>query len=153
VAAIPASAPPVLPTRILVGVDGSDGSARAVEWCRDVAGALHAEVLAVHGRVPRADQVARADGTSGREGALVECERWARPLSEAGIPTRALVVEEAPVTALTEAGLRERAGLIVVGTRGRGGLTGLRLGRTALEVLHHSELPVVVVPAHDPWLP
>lgn len=148
-AAIPASAQPVLPTRILVGVDGSEGSTHAVEWCRDVAGTLHAEVLAVHGQAPPADRVARADGTSWRQGALAECARWAEPLSEAGIPTRTLVVEEEPVTALAETGIRERAGLIVVGTRGRGGFTGLRLGSTALKVLHHGGLPVVLVPAHD----
>jgi nucleotide-binding universal stress UspA family protein len=148
-AAIPASAQPALATRILVGVDGSDGSARAVDWCRDVAGTLHAEVLAVHGQAPPAEQVTRADRANWRQGALEECARWTEPLSEAGIPTRALVVEEEPVTALTEAGSRERAGLIVVGTRGRGGFTGLRLGSTALKVLHQGGLPVVLVPSHD----
>ncbi len=136
-AAIPASTQPELPTRILVGVDGSEGSAGAVDWCRDVAGTLHAEVLAVHGQAAPADS-----------GAREECARWAEPLREAGIPTRALVVEEEPVPALTEAGVRERAGLIVVGTRGRGGITGLRLGSTALKILHHGGLPVVLVPSH-----
>ena len=147
-AAIPASTQPELPTRILVGVDGSDGSARAVEWCRDVASALHAEVLVVHGQAPPAEQVAQADGTSWRPGALAECARWAEPLSDAGIPTRPLVIEEEPVTALTETAIHERAELIVVGTRGRGGFTGLRLGSTALKVLHYGDRPVVLVPAH-----
>ncbi len=56
------------------------------------------------------------------------------------------MVEHEPVKAITEAGVHNRAGLVVVGTRGTGGITGLRLGSTALKVLHHSGLPVVLVP-------
>ena len=55
-----------------------------------------------------------------------------------------------PVAALTEAGIREQVGLVVVGTRGVGGFSGLRLGTTALKVLHQSGLPVVLVPPEAP---
>jgi nucleotide-binding universal stress UspA family protein len=146
-AAIPPSAVFTQPMTIVVGVDGSEGSAHAVDWCGEVAGVLHAEVVAVHASAisefaPRSDDLSRPPD------AAEDCARWAEPLVEAGIPTRTLLVEQEPVTALTEAAVRERAALIVVGTRGRGGFTGLRLGSTALKVVHHSDLPVVLVPSH-----
>jgi nucleotide-binding universal stress UspA family protein len=146
IAAIPASARSVWPSPIVVGVDGSAGSVAAVAWCRDVAPRLGAEVIAVYGELPLAEWVSRTDPRSWYQAAAERCESWASPLRDAGVSTRAVVVEHEPVRALTEAAIREQAGLIVVGSRGTGGFAGLRLGSTALKVLHHSGLPVVLVP-------
>jgi nucleotide-binding universal stress UspA family protein len=70
-------------------------------------------------------------------------------LRNAGVEVRSLVVEHSATRGLTEIAIREDAELLVVGTRGRGGFTGLRLGSTALKLLHRSGLPVVLVPTPD----
>ena len=145
-AAIPASAQPEWPDRMIVGVDGSPGSAAAVDWCCDLAAAPRTEVIALYAELPLIEVVPRTDAASWYQVALGRCHEWARPLRDGGIATREMVVAHEPEVGLTEAGIRERAGLIVVGTRGAGGISGLRLGSTALKVLHRSGLPVVLVP-------
>jgi nucleotide-binding universal stress UspA family protein len=49
--------------------------------------------------------------------------------------------------ALTDVAISEDAGLLVVGSRGVGGVSGLRLGATALKVLNQAQIPVLMVPA------
>ena len=145
-AAIPPTARAVWPAPIIVGIDGSTGSKYAVEWCRDIAAGLRTDVIAVYAELPHAEWVPHSDPSSWYQSALKDAERWSGPLRDAGMATRVVVSEDEPVVALTETAIRERAGLIVVGTRGIGGFTGLRFGSTALKVLHHSGFPVVLVP-------
>jgi len=41
-----------------------------------------------------------------------------------------------------------RADLLVVGTRGHGGFTGLLLGSVSQQCAHHSPCPIAIIPAH-----
>jgi nucleotide-binding universal stress UspA family protein len=52
--------------------------------------------------------------------------------------------EGSPAAVLHDLG--READLVVVGTRGRGGFTGLLLGSVSQQVVQHSPCPVVVVP-------
>ena len=50
---------------------------------------------------------------------------------------------------LLEASREKAAAAIVVGSHGEGAVSAAFLGSTALKLLHHSEIPVLVVPRHD----
>lgn len=145
-AAVPATARTTFPTTLELGIDGSNASFRALDWVREAGAAVANEVLAVYAEFVMAEWVPRWDSESWYRHAEQAIEAWIEPLRTAGIPTTPSVIVNEPVAAITEVGMRSHAGMIVVGSRGRGGITGLRLGSTALKVLHHSGLPVVLVP-------
>jgi nucleotide-binding universal stress UspA family protein len=52
-----------------------------------------------------------------------------------------------PATTLLEEA--ERADLLIVGPRGHSGLSAAILGSVSTHVLHHSPVPVVIVPGSD----
>jgi nucleotide-binding universal stress UspA family protein len=149
IAAIPAPAPSAWPAPVVVGVDGSEGSLGAVTWCAAFGAAVATEVIAVHAEEPLAEWVPHSDPRSRHQVAQEHLDEWVGPLRSAGITVRVLVAAGSPVDALSDAAVQEEAGLLVVGSRGLGGITGLRLGSTALKVLHHGHVPVVMVPADD----
>ena len=55
-----------------------------------------------------------------------------------------LDVSVLPVSQVSPEAVAE-AGLVVVGTRGRGGFRGLLLGSVSHELVHHAQCPVAVV--------
>ncbi|GAB2482431.1 universal stress protein [Luteococcus sediminum] len=89
---------------------------------------------------PRTEQEARDIAEQ-----LVDNRRAEYPDVEVTI----LTPRTSPDRALVEAS--ERAGLLVMGSRGRGGFTGLRLGSTTRSVLRGSKCPVVVARADAGW--
>lgn len=147
-AVVPAGVPTRPPTRIMIGVDGSDESVVAVEWCAEVAAATGASVVAANVQTPLTERsrtgtpddwlhfVAQQDVTT-----------WAAPIERAGVPLTPVAVRDArPADGLLGAAADHSADLLVVGTRGLGGFSGLRVGGTALRLLHRAGLPLVVVP-------
>jgi nucleotide-binding universal stress UspA family protein len=124
-------------------VAGTDGSARS----RDVIRFAFRE--AELRRVPVLAVCALADapacvGNAGRVGAdfdrvLSSCEKEYPELT-----VLRQVSAGSPRTALLEAAAG--AQLLVIGSRGRGGLDDMRLGSVAHAVLHHAPCPVAVVP-------
>jgi nucleotide-binding universal stress UspA family protein len=64
-----------------------------------------------------------------------------------GLKVESQLADGSPVEVLVEAS--RGAELLVLGTRGRGGFTGMLLGSTSDGVLHHAKGPVMVVPDRD----
>ncbi len=140
------------PERIVVGVDGSDGAARALQWAAALAGRAGASVLAVH--VLTYNHALLRDLTpdtmhTWRRSLEHELKgRWIKPLSTTGVAHRTMLVDaDSPADGLMEVGEREHADLLVVGSRGHGTITGRVLGSTSYRLTHQARRPVVVVPA------
>ena len=139
--------------RIVVGVDGSEGSAGAIRWCADYGGRLGFEIVAVHAlalpvyteAVPFASWPTEDKEFRDKMLATVRDE-WCAPLRESGVKYDALLVDGSAPWMLTDVADREDADMIVVGSRGRGGFGELLLGSTSHQLAHHSKRPVVIVP-------
>ena len=59
------------------------------------------------------------------------------------------VFEGRAVDVLIEQSREKDAAAIVVGSHGEGAMSAAFLGSTALKLLHHSDIPVLVVPRHE----
>ncbi len=70
-------------------------------------------------------------------------------LEAAGVRASGEVIEGKAVDVLLEQAREKKAAAIVVGSHGEGAMSAAFLGSTALKLLHHSEIPVLVVPRHD----
>ncbi len=154
VAVVPESAPAGPPERVVVGVDGSAASERALRWAVEHARASHSPVLAVLAwqltTLPAPPAARRDDAVP----PLSEWEDLARGLLG---DTVAHAVGDADVEELVlhrpaAAGLLDAvrpADLLVLGDRGRGGFTRLLLGSVSRQCAEHAPCPVVVVPPAD----
>lgn len=141
--------------QIVVGVDGSQGARRALEWAVSEAELRDAHVVVVHAWLePAAVAVGSVITAGGVEPEVFEdaARRTVTDLLAAvdttglaqGIETH--VVAGAPARALIDAS--QGADLLVVGSRGHGGFTGLLLGSVSQQVAHHATCPVVIIPSH-----
>ncbi|MEV7177582.1 universal stress protein [Kitasatospora sp. NPDC093679] len=133
------------PPYVVVGVDGSGGSGAAIDFAFDAAARRGAELRAVW--VWQAPTILPIDKATA-------IQEIGRQLHEATAGRTALhpdvrltheVLTGHPVEQLAAAS--ENALALVVGRRGRGGFTGLRLGSVPHGLLHRARCPLVTVPA------
>ncbi|QRP50221.1 universal stress protein [Amycolatopsis sp. FDAARGOS 1241] len=139
---------------VLAGVDGSASALHAAVWAAAVAARRDAVLRLVHAYVVPAPGVSRISVTTVREGFRSRAESWVAEASAAvlaqwpSLRIERVVVEGSPVGVL----LRESAGaeVVVLGSRGLGGFTGLLVGSTAVSLVAHAQCPVVVVRGRRP---
>ena len=124
---------------VLVGVDGSPDAVAAVDFAADVADRRQATLVAL--------------GVAPRLGAPTHEDMWRRQVAEAV----AGIAEEYPDVTVREEVRRGNpdheivrgasgAQLIVLGSRGRGAMTGALLGSTSQAVVSQAPCPVAVLP-------
>jgi nucleotide-binding universal stress UspA family protein len=136
---------------VVVGVDGSKASAKAIDFAFDQAEALHARVAAVH--TWTSPFLTYAEGASMRRLDAQKIEEEAQLLVAESVAGAAAEHPDVQWTtelvsgSAAQALLRrsESADLVVVGSRGRGGFTGLLLGSVSQSVLHHTQCPIAIV--------
>lgn len=133
--------------RIVIGVDGSKPATAAIEWTSGAASSLGGEAIAVAVGEPPIEWTPSRDDGNRRRDALRDLQTWTEPLAKAEVPTELVVVEHLhPADGLLGVASGRGADLLVLGTRGAGGFTGLRFGGVAMKVLHRCSLPLVLVP-------
>ncbi|MCF7548626.1 universal stress protein [Pseudonocardia sp. WMMC193] len=131
---------------VVVGVDGSPVSEEALALAFEEAALHRAPLLALHTwqDVVELGIAALVDwnGVEAEEHALL-AERlagWAEKYPD--VEVRRRVVRDRPAAELVD--LSRSARLVVVGSRGRGGVRGLLLGSVSHALVHHAQCPVLV---------
>jgi len=153
-----------MPPTLVLGYDGSDCSKTALARTIDLAGAMPGVTVVVVyafefsiGYVPMGmtDSPLMMSAEFDDHAQLVrgygegQVQQAAVKLAAAGVKAEMVVAEGRPVEVLLETAKEHDAALIVVGSHGEGAVSAAFLGSTALKLLHHSTLPVLVVPRHD----
>lgn len=139
---------------IVVGIDGSPNSERALDWAMKQAAAMHAPLtaVAVH-EVPKsywgnmpvvgpADVAVVDQLRQSAEQMTHEAEGRLGDAKPASVTVRA--VSGFAVKELVDAS--QDADLLVIGSRGGGGFAHLLLGSVSSQVIQHAACPVVTVP-------
>jgi nucleotide-binding universal stress UspA family protein len=139
---------------LVVGVDGSEPSLRAVDWAADEAALRGVPLRLVYASLwERYEGAALATGL-GRSSeqvladTIVEAAAKRAHRREADVKISTEVLPEEPVPALLREG--RIASALVLGSRGRGGIAELLLGSVSLAVAARADCPVIVLRgSHD----
>ena len=140
-------------SRVVVGIDGSEPSRRAVDFAFTQAAFADTELVAVSAWQPLVAFAAATgpippelfDDATAAEAARQSLDEELAParLRHPQVTVSTRVVRAHPVVALLEEATP--ADLIVVGSRGRGGFRGLLLGSVSHSVLHGARGPVAIL--------
>lgn len=137
---------------VVVAIDGSEGSQRALDWALDEARAQRSSVTVVHVWHPTpsaawAVPAAWPDMTGMQADAEELIERALQRADTRDIPAT-MIQRHAVFGTVVDAVLDESrdAQVLVIGSRGRGGFAGLLLGSASQHLVHHATCPIVVVP-------
>ena len=142
---------------ILVPVDGSEFSTRALEYAVQIVKRFNSKLTALH-IVPslirydffmsKKDYETNTPFNQVLQFAYMEAQKWfedAREKIDVEFKTDVIIAEESIVKEIIEYSERENMDLIVIGTRGRTGFKKLFLGSVASGVLNFAHCPVLVV--------
>lgn len=138
-------------SRVVVGVDGSELSVEATGYAFAQAAQRGIGLTVIHAWTLNAYSSGLAMSALSDVWADLETEQeiitsaavagWREKYPDVDVRTH--VVEGRPADILVDSS--ERAALVVVGSRGRGGFRGLLLGSVSRNVLHRAHCPVAVV--------
>jgi nucleotide-binding universal stress UspA family protein len=138
--------------QVLVGIDGSEGSRRALRWAAREAAARGAVLQPVMAWQDRYDfgelPLVPVDEEKVAIGAKERMDTMLAEVTggDTALRTDPLVLRGDPAQELCDRSAG--AALLVVGSRGHGGFGGLLLGSVSTKCAHHSRCPVVIVPHH-----
>jgi nucleotide-binding universal stress UspA family protein len=140
---------------VIVGVDHTDHAEHTLGAAFEEAVRRGSSVIAIHAYeypaaygvmamsvLPYKPEDLRDAETTALETAL---QPWREKFP--GVPVEALVARGTAARVLVD--VSSNAGLVVVGSHGHSGTTGTLLGSVSLQLLHHADCPVLIVPPTD----
>jgi nucleotide-binding universal stress UspA family protein len=136
-------------SKILVGVDGSDCARRAFDAAADMAKVTGSKIIVLCVVQPpivmgqRKQTAARFVGILEREAKLILAD-YAAEADKRGLKAETALARGHPAKIILYTARAEKADLIVVGSRGLGGMKGMLLGSVSSAVVHNSKTPVLV---------
>jgi nucleotide-binding universal stress UspA family protein len=153
-----------MPLTMVLGYDGSDCARKALDHTVKIVKAVKGgRVIVVYayefsiGYVPMGmtDSPLMMSAEYNEQIELVQgygktqVDEATKALRDAGATVIPEVSEGKPVEVILAAAEKQAADLIVVGSHGEGAVSAAFLGSTALKLLHHSDVPILVVPSRD----
>lgn len=141
------SIPRETPLRVVVGVDGSEQSKQALRWATRIAGPAGAriEVVAAWDFPAAYGWGAPTSGWSPAEDTQKELTSTVDDVFGAQRPAGLELVVRQGGAAKVLLEQAQDALMLIVGSRGHGGFTGLLLGAVSANVAEHASCPVLVV--------
>ncbi|MEU8524060.1 MULTISPECIES: universal stress protein [Streptomyces] len=130
---------------LVVGVDGSESSRAALAWAFEEADLRRCALRAIAVWQPPVFSLQSGDTLFQAERRLLSETTAGRAETYPDVRLTHEVLIGSPVETLANAA--EHALAVVVGRRGRGGYTGMRVGSVVHGLLHRAHCPVITVPA------
>ena len=145
---------------LLTAIDLSPITAKVLDGASALAGALGAKLVILHVTESAAAYVpvgAAMDVITAPvpaeppdlEAVKQRLEQLAAPIRAKGITVETIATVSLPVDEILEQAKATGAGMLVLGSHGHGALYHLFSGSVVTAVLHRSEIPVTVIPAHS----
>jgi len=136
--------------RIIVAIDGSEHSNRAVSCARELTERFGASLWLVHAYPQTSDlrsyeQFGKLIARRKRAGQSILDEARIF-LGEINFEINEELLEGPEAEAILSVTEIQKIGLILMGTRGLGSLEGILLGSVSRKVTHHASCPVMLVP-------
>ena len=142
---------------IIVGIDGSTHSERALGWAVHEAGIRQVplKVITIYrrnvshwGAGAITDPQEHAIAIQAREAAQDATDKALAHAGDAR-PTSVTVEAHGGIPAEELVNASKDADMIVVGSRGTGGFARLHLGSVGSQIVHHAHCPIVIIPGED----
>ena len=134
---------------IVLAVDGSDYSLRALEYARSLAENYAAALWLVHVFSHTSDLLGYQDFerlyARRKNAGQAILDKALNKLEDSGLEVHTELVEGSDADAILTLAEKHEADLIVMGTRGFGAVKGLLVGSVSRKVIHLSSCPVMVV--------
>jgi nucleotide-binding universal stress UspA family protein/amino acid transporter len=139
--------------RLLVALDGSIKSEQVLPYARLLGKLFKCELILISvPAVPRVENYrAAADVVEAiRDKAVKNMQKFleavARSLREEGLNVRTIVSGSMPARTIVETASAEDVDMILITSRGRGGLDYIMIGSVAQRILENTQVPVFIVP-------